>query len=47
MTTRLSDAMTPHEAVTYFFERAAGQMELDEEMRDRRRISAAERSRPL
>jgi glutamate dehydrogenase (NAD(P)+) len=34
MTVKLSDKMSPHEAVTYFFEQAADRIDLDEEMRD-------------
>jgi glutamate dehydrogenase (NAD(P)+) len=34
MTTKVSDAMSPHQAVTHFFEHAADQVGLDDEMRD-------------
>src|SRR6266480_4643178 len=34
MTVKLSDRMTPHESVTYFFERAADRIALDGEMRE-------------
>lgn len=34
MTTRLSDRMTPHESVTYFFDQAADHVGLDDEMRE-------------
>jgi glutamate dehydrogenase (NAD(P)+) len=34
MTVKLSDKMSPHESVTYFFEQAADRIDLDEEMRD-------------
>jgi len=34
MTVHLSDSLTPHQAVTYFFDRAADCIGLDDEMRD-------------
>jgi glutamate dehydrogenase (NAD(P)+) len=34
MTVKLSDRMSPHESVTYFFEQAAERIDLEEEMRD-------------
>ncbi|HJR18153.1 MAG TPA: Glu/Leu/Phe/Val dehydrogenase dimerization domain-containing protein [Actinomycetota bacterium] len=34
MTVKLSDRMSPHESVTYFFEQAANRISLDDEMRD-------------
>ncbi len=34
MTVKLSDRMSPHESVTYFFEQAADRIRLDDEMRD-------------
>jgi glutamate dehydrogenase (NAD(P)+) len=34
MTTKLSDKMSPHESVTYFFEQAADRVSLDDEMRE-------------
>jgi len=34
MTVKLSDKMSPHESVTYFFEQAADHLSLDEEMRE-------------
>src|SRR5437660_11417357 len=34
MTVQLSDSMTPHQAVTYFFDRAAEHIGLDDEMRE-------------
>jgi glutamate dehydrogenase (NAD(P)+) len=34
MNVKLSDRMSPHESVTYFFERAADQIGLDDEMRE-------------
>ena len=34
MTVQLSDSLTPHQSVTYFFDRAADCIGLDDEMRD-------------
>jgi glutamate dehydrogenase (NAD(P)+) len=34
MTVQLSDSLTPHQSVTYFFDRAADCIDLDDEMRD-------------
>ena len=34
MTVKLSDRMSPHESVTYFFDQAADRIRLDDEMRD-------------
>ena len=34
MTVKLSDRMSPHESVTYFFDKAADRISLDDEMRD-------------